>query len=101
MLLAMPALCTAHTCASCPCLQLCGRMFRLDSILWFDKSYVFNPTLKSTWFDKMASSDGLRKRNVAPQPTKVVVTEEGKASDQRLDTHETYVVPFISRVQRV
>ena len=49
----------------------------------------------------MASSDGLRKRNVASEPAKVVVTEEGKASDQRLDTHETYVVPFASRVQRV
>ncbi|KAF8735387.1 hypothetical protein AX14_002140 [Amanita brunnescens Koide BX004] len=38
----------------------------------------------------MASSDGLRKRNIGSEPSKVIITEEGKASDQRLDTHETY-----------
>ncbi|KAF8634576.1 hypothetical protein AX17_004166 [Amanita inopinata Kibby_2008] len=33
---------------------------------------------------------GLRKRSVGPETSKVVITEEGKATDQRLDRHETY-----------
>ncbi|KAF8630129.1 hypothetical protein AX15_003085 [Amanita polypyramis BW_CC] len=38
----------------------------------------------------MSSHDGLRKRTVASGSSMVVVTEEGKASDQRLDKHETF-----------
>jgi len=52
--------------------------------------HIFNPPFFAlTLVDQMASSDGLRKRNVASEPTNFVVTDEGKASDQRLDTHET------------
>ncbi|PFH51778.1 hypothetical protein AMATHDRAFT_141557 [Amanita thiersii Skay4041] len=36
------------------------------------------------------SSESLRKRNGASDTNKIVITDEGRASDQRLDSHETY-----------
>lgn len=52
--------------------------------------HIFKPPFFALiWVDQMASSNGLRKRNVASESTNFVVTDEGKASDQRLDTHET------------
>lgn len=41
------------------------------------------------------ASEGLRRRANGANTDKVLITEEGKETDQRLDKHETYVRSYL------